>query len=372
MPTRGTSTDKFIDSWLVNALRGEASTEEFSENQVRDILERGKFHGVLSLLQNKIKDIDRLPETLQLALQRHTRHVAGTELARVQELQTLFSQFTEAQIPFLLMKGEVLAHTLYSRSYLRERCDTDLLFPDKKASEEAWKILSRRGYERRTTLQGEFVGYQYSCFRQLPGGLYHALDIHHKINDYGFFARLFDFEELARHCQSIPELGPSANGPLPEWSMAFACIHHATNIPQGNANRLIWIYDVELLASSFNKDQWQQFTTLVTQKKIAGICLQTLEISIQIFDSHIPRAVLDNLRESAKSEQLQPEKMKTRRAMYQLDFLSNKGGRNKLQQLSEHLFPSAAYMKQKYGLQSSVKLPYYYIYRILRGFFRYS
>jgi hypothetical protein len=373
MPVDSNTNDDFSDQWLLGILREETPDKHpLSDPQINSILKRGKYHGVLSLLHYKIADQSEYPDALQQALQRHARHVVGAELARIQELNKLFKLFTKADISFLLLKGSVLAHTLYPQSHLRERCDTDLLLPDKKASEDAWNLLDAAGYERRTTLQGEFVGYQYNCYRQLPGGLYHALDIHSKINDYGFFARLFEYEELRRHSQIIPELNLSISGLNPVWSMAIACIHHATNIPQGNADRFIWIYDIHLLASSFDKQQWQELSDLVIEKQIAGICLNTLKISIKLFDTAVPKTILENLFGSGKTEQLQPQKMKTRRDMYKLDFLNNKGGRNKLRQLREHLFPSASYMKQKYSLDSAIKLPYYYIHRIIRGLIRYS
>ena len=327
------------------------------------------LHGLIS---NAPKPIDCPYEFLE-QIKHKNRQSAAVELRRHHELEYIFGLLSAENLRFLIMKGSMLAHTLYSQPHFRERFDTDVLFPDKQSSDKAWEILQNEGYERRNTLDGEFVGYQFGCGRELSKGFYSALDIHRKLNDIGFFANMFEFDELFQQSIPIPQLGPDTRGFNPVYALLLACIHRIINIPLGgDQNRLIWIYDMHLLCNSFTEQQWQTFCTLAIEKQLTGVCLDGLYVSEQFFDTQIPPEHRENLIESAKKEHFSPHKIKTRRDLYQLDFISNKGVINKTRQLKEHLFPSTEFMVNKYQLKSKLLLPYYYVIRIVRGLKKYS
>ena len=364
------------DRWLIGILREQpvpfAKCPHISEHAV---MERGGYHGILSLVAHLLSQQPQsaiCPATLRQKLRMHVLQSAAGDLAVEQELKQVFLALDQADIPFLLLKGAALAHNLYPAPYLRERCDVDLLFPDKTLTENAWDILQKHGYQRSRTLQGDYVGYQFSGFRQLNSKLSVAFDIHSKINDYGFFARLFPFTELMAHSQPVVIAGRQTRGLSHPYALAHACIHRATNIPHGIADRMIWIVDIHLLCSSFNAHQWREFETLAIDKGLAGICLDTIDQSRELLGTAIPTDTINQFREAAKKEKLQPAKMRSRRALYQLDFHANQGLGNKMRQLREHLFPSPEYMMNKYSLNSPLKLPYYYGLRIIQGFKKYS
>jgi len=50
-------------------------------------------------------------------------------MARVVELREVLAALAGAGLPVLLLKGAALAYTLYPEPHLRDRSDTDLLFP---------------------------------------------------------------------------------------------------------------------------------------------------------------------------------------------------------------------------------------------------
>jgi len=363
--------------WLANVLKGKnIPCPQTLDCPDTEILRAGYAHGVLPLLHglatNAPNPIDCPDEFLQQIKQKN-RKSAATELRRHLELEHIFGLLHAENLRFLVMKGSVLAHTLYAQPHFRERSDTDLLFPDKRSSDKAWEILQNEGYERRNTLDGEFVGYQFSCGRELSKGFYSALDIHRKLNDIGYFANMFEFDELFDQSILIPELGSDTRGFNPVYSLLLACIHRIINIPLGvDANRLIWIYDMHLLCNSFSEQQWQTFCALAIDKQLAGVCLDGLYLSEQFFDTRIPHEHREKLVENAKKERFSPHKIKTRRDLYQLDFISNKGLINKARQLKEHLFPSIKFMMNKYQPKSKLLLPYLYVVRIVKGLKKYS
>ncbi len=373
------STPPALDAstqWLANTLKeGKINCVSLSDNDAKTIQQAGLQHGVLSLIYyftTKTESHNTCPDALLKTTRQHNLLGVAVELRRHHELEHIIELLNAAGLDFLLMKGGALAHTLYPEPHLRERCDTDLLFPDKPSSDKAWEILKNEGYKRNNTLDGDFVGYQFSCSRKLNMGLPISLDIHRKLSDIVFFANLFEFEELKEQSIPVPQLGPAARGLNHIYALLHACIHRIVNKPGGNGDRLIWIYDMHLLCNSFTDTDWREFCTLARQKELAGVCLDGLEKSEQFFDTTIPLEYRQNLVKNAGKERVSPHKVYSRRQLYYLDFLSNKGFINKTRQLREHLFPSTQYMMNKYHAKSRLLLPYYYAYRIVHGFKKFS
>ncbi len=364
-----------INSWLNLVLKGQPPGEiTLTNDYERELFNIASEQGVLSLIQHFFVQSgvpSGCSSVLLKKIKRHSLASVAVEIYRQHELTGIIEKFSSSGLSFLLMKGGVLAHTLYPEPHLRERCDTDILFPDKQSAEKAWELLQEKGYQRRNTLDGEFVGYQFSCSRLMGAGLYNALDIHSKLNDYGFFANSFTFAELLQNSIPVSQLGSCARGLKHTYALMHACIHRVTNIPHGTENRLIWIYDIHLLCESFSESDWQEFCTLAAQKKIAGLSLDGLEKSEQLFATKIPEQFRLQLQDDAGKEKISPHKMNKRWQMYYFDFVSNKGLSNKIRQLKEHLFPSAQYMMNKYNFNSRMQLPYFYMLRFFSGLNKY-
>lgn len=367
--------NKDIELWLQLVLQGKTPDVQALTDDYEGVLFKTALdQGVLSLIQYFFAQ-SGIPSgcssELLTKIKQHSVASVAVEIYRHHELTDLIELFSSSGLSFLLLKGGVLAHTLYPQPHLRERCDTDILFSDKKSAEKAWNLLQEKGYKRRNTLDGDFVGYQFSCTRLLGAGFHNSLDIHSKLNDYGFFAHSFTFAELLQNSIPVPQLGASARGLKHTYALLHACIHRVTNIPHGTNNRLLWIYDMHLLCESFSELDWQEFCTLAGQKKIAGLCLDGLEKSVDFFSTKIPEQHHLQLQEDAGKEKISPHKMNKRWQMYFLDFVSNKGLANKTRQLKEHLFPSAQYMMNKYDFKSRLQLPYFYVLRFFSGLYKY-
>ena len=84
------------------------------------------------------------------------------------------------------------------------------------------------------------------------------VDLHWRSSNSPALARLMDYEEMQARAVPVPSLGPAAFAPCPVHALLFACIHragheHAPMYVDGVAvpvkDRLIWLYDIHLLAS---------------------------------------------------------------------------------------------------------------------------
>jgi len=364
--------DDATKKWIASALL--ARVDGFDDNDSERLVQSAMDNGVALLLQHVLSQSASwadLPERFREDLMRPVRQAIALDMLRGQDLGPLLEQLSDAGIPYLLIKGGGLAYTHYDQPFLRERCDTDILFPGQDAFEQAWKLLESLGYQRRNTLRGEFVGYQHCCWRVLSSDIHQVLDCHIKINDYQFYANALCFDELMEHSVSIPQLAESARTLGPVHALLLACMHLVATIPLGNAGRLIWLFDLYLLAASLNDDGWDLFLDLAKDRGICGTCRHSLDAAREFFPVAVPTRVLVELEKTAENETFKPGQDMKRWQYYLQVFKSTRGAGNKARLLKEHFLPSADYLIEKYQTRNRFKLPFLYIHRIFTGLKRY-
>ena len=139
--------------WLAEALRGNPSlfAESATNFNEEDLWVAGQENGVLSLISQKLshpEHADAVTAMFRNRLQKYAMNAAARELLIQHELRKTLAEFAKANLQFLLIKGTPLGYTHYSDPYLRNRCDTDILFPHREAAEHAWQALEPLGYSR--------------------------------------------------------------------------------------------------------------------------------------------------------------------------------------------------------------------------------
>ncbi len=364
--------DVSAETWLAAALLGQPGAVDGFD--VEQLVQTAIGHGVASLLHHVLSQSDAwagYPVQLRELLTQTARQYIAVDMLREQDLGPLLDQLADAGIPYLLLKGAGLAFTHYPRPFLRDRCDTDILFPDQGAFEQAWTLLESVGYQRRNTLSGEFVGYQHCCWRSLGSGVDQVLDCHIRINDYQFYADAFGFEELLEHSVGVSRLAASARTLGPVHALLLACMHLVATIPMGNADRLIWLFDMYLLAESFDDAAWQRFLQLATERSVAGSCQYSLDAAGEFFPIAIPAEVIAGLAGAASAEPFKPGGEMKRWRYYLQVFKSTRGVGSKARLLREHFFPSADYLLEKYQTRNRLVLPFLYVHRVFVGLKRY-
>ena len=191
----------------------------------------------------------------------------------------MLADLHEAGISVLLLKGTPLAYSLYSAPYLRSRCDTDLLFQERSAAERVWEVLRHRGYQRSNQLPGSQIFRQFSLYRKLLGGQGMTLDLHWRINNHPFLAQVLPPSELFDHSQPLPALGPFARTLTWEYSLLLSCVHLLAHGPEGTGDRLIWHYDIHLLAQKMEDSDWKALYRLAVRKGLTQALLAGLTAS---------------------------------------------------------------------------------------------
>ena len=359
--------------WFAAILRDDALIDTGNCTSEDELWQTGLENGVLVLANNILTSsgaLGSISQAFQDKLKKHALNAAATELQQEHELRQMLALFVEAEIPFLLIKGTPLGYSHYSQSYLRSRCDTDMLFATLGDAEQAWHLLKDHGYTRPNAVSGEYVSHEFSCYKNDKLGVGHALDMHWKLSNAQRFARAFTFAELADSPTPITELGEHVHALGPVHALFLACMHRIAHKPEGMENRLIWLFDIHLLTENFDDTQWQQFLSMAKDKGMCGICLDGIQQTMMTFYTDIPEHALGQLEEAASKEKYSTEMGQSRLAMELSNLRALPGWKDRVGLIKERVFPDANYMMLKYDTQKKSLLPYLYVKRAAGGIFK--
>ena len=314
------------------------------------------------------------PPVVRTALGDASRAAVARELLVQQELRRVLDALAARAVHPVLFKGTALAYTLYPHPSLRSRSDTDLLIrqTDTNTVQEA---LSALRYTPSLLCDGELLFRQFEWARDDEFGVSHALDFHWAISTQSAFAGVLTYDEISARAVAAPALGASARVPATVDALLLALIHPVMH--HQNQQRLLWAYDVHLLALALGLRGFQELVSQATEKRIAAVCAHGLRVAQDWFGTAVPRGILDQLAAAPLSEQptaayLTPERSWASETAANLRGLPR--WRDRLRLLKEIALPSPAYMLQAYGVGGSglgkALLPALYLHRGVRGVWR--
>ena len=357
--------------WLTTIIVGKKPTQyPSSEEEWDTLLKTAAINGVIALCHHQMTKtavIEQCPDWFCDELKKHTQRLAVSEMAQSHELKQVLAEFAQADIFPLLMKGAPLSYNLYPKPYLRERCDTDMLFRDRDQANVARDLLEKRGYQQPNAVSGEFVSHQFACYRTTGMGVIHSLDMHWHLNNDHFFASAFSYEEFVQHAIPIPSLGVSARTLEPVHALLLACMHRVGHLKGGTGNRLLWLYDIHLLAGQFSEKQWMVFEELTLERNLESVCLDSIETTRKAFKTKIPENILQTLRRKSRQGGYAPQNANQIWQAQLMNLRSLPGWRARIKLLREQFFPPSNYMLKKYQIKYPVLLPAYYVLRIIQG-----
>lgn len=342
-----------------------------------ELLQLARLHGAEALLSDALSrhpPSAGWPDEVTARLKSVARAQALWDLAVELELEALLPVLARRGIDVLLFKGAPLAYSLYPQPHLRTRCDTDILVPFAQRR-SAHEVLLKAGYEARNLSPGGFFASSTQGYgKRLRMGAQHEIDLHWRLSNSPMYAETFSFAELARSAVAVPVLGDAARMPSLVHAMLIACMHRTSHLRASveiggvaytEANRLVWLYDIHLLAGAFTPEDWTRLADLADAKRLRAIVRDGLAVCRRTFDTAVPEQTL--LRLDAPG----PRELSARylnagavaRAGAEIRALH--GWRARSQFISERLFPPADYMLRAYGRQSRAVLPWLYLRRIL-------
>lgn len=378
--TTARAAEPAFEGLVCRLLSGVSSDWPFSSDAELQswFLEYTNRHGVQPLLYVQLRSSPAWggwPSDLRQALKDEAASRAAVDLIQGQEIVTVLTALARSGVSPLLMKGLPLAYTHYRSPDLRPRGDADMLI--RRAEREAASgVLAELGYERLNTMRGELVSSQ-SSWNKLDGyGVTHSIDLHWRINNCQIFAEAASYDELLIGSVAIQVLGGRALGPV--HALLLACMHrvaHVTaawsvNDSRHYGDRLIWLYDIHLVASRMSSTELTEFVRLAVERRLKTICIDGLRQSQRCFATPLPDEVLGALLAAGPAEPsaryLEPGRLR----FLVRDVRSLSRVYDRLRLVKEHLFPPAEYMRKKYSVSGHAWLSILYLRRAIQGIWR--
>lgn len=324
--------------------------------------------GVLPLVAQRLAADPGMPAGLrQYAADESRRHLA-LDMVWEAALRIVIDALHHAGVSPILMKGEALARTHYERPDLRARVDTDVLIsPANRARAE--RALADLNYEPVRQSGGSVLMYQQTFRRRQGTSASHVLDLHWRIANPHRFADVLSYEDAASRAVPVPSLSSWARALAPVDALLIACVHRVAH--HFNDDRLIWLYDIHLLASRLTAAEWTAFADRARRRGVWTIARGSLCRASAHFETQLPALLRQEpaadaaSRENATAAFLNHDRRQVTTFLDDLRALSRWSDRGRL--VRQHLFPPRAYMREVYAPASSAPLGVLYVRRVLRG-----
>jgi len=197
----------------------------------------------------------------------------------------VFSALNTAKIPVICMRGLAVSERLYDQdAYLRPQSDIDLLFHDHQMM-DAKQVLWDIGFRPDSVYRNIFV----------RGDM--SLDLHDEPLGIG---RIQAWEHLTP-LRAPDFFGSAVQGNLAGESalliaskveLPYLCFHAMKH----SFERLIWLYDIALLANKIDSDEgWEKTLAGIQEYALQRPCFYALSYVHKHFAASVPKHVLDTI-----------------------------------------------------------------------------
>lgn len=369
------------DILVARALRGGRAEWPVTDDAAdfeNTVIVRAGYHGVVGLLNAETDAIALWPQKLRSALRSRALAAATWEMRHRSYLLEVTDRLAERHISAVILKGTALAYDLYAEPALRTRSDTDLLV-EKSDVDAARRELAALGFAPANSPDNLFgeIHLQESWRRVCPSGTEHHIDLHWQAMNAAALEGVLTFADCLVDPVRLPRLGPAAVAMSHPAMLLHACLHRASHLSAPylfdgvayfGGDRLIWLYDVRLLADAMTDAEWQAFLGLVLERGAAEVCLQCLLLAVDRLDAQVPaeiQSLLAALPSAGKADRYLLNMRRLERGIANIK--AAKGFKAKFSQVAVRAFPSAQFMRGKYPDSGRTPLLLLYIRRILSG-----
>jgi hypothetical protein len=334
------------------------------DQSAEQLLRNLDYHGI-TMLALESGNLDSAVR--ELIDNRKTMMVAN-EALKQNTLVELFKGFQSSGLDqTVLFKGTALAYSVYQQPWFRPRSDSDCLI-DAQQLKGYEQVFSKLGYQKLFAIEGRYLSYQSTFSKRLSSNSVLNIDLHQRISNRQILAGVFTAAELFEHGVCIEPFGKSINIPSPVDSILIACLHRLGH--HHTEERIIWLYDIHLLAENLDTQNWQSLLNRARTKNISAITLDALLLCRQLFGTQLPAQALQEF--NSTSQETETSSIFLNRDLPEwryvwADLKSMPSIAAALCLVWENLFPNPDYIRRQMQTRSAV---WGYLKRFWRGFKR--
>ena len=208
-----------------------------------------------------------------------------------------------------------------------------------------------------------------------PGdGAEHDIDLHWQLLNAPALRGVLEFADCSTEPITLPRLCSDALSMNRVLTLIHTCVHRAMHFTSPyfvdgetyyGGDRLIWVMDIHLLASSLSEPDWRRFAEMASTQGVAAVCLDGLKTSRRLLATEIPGWVIDELgtaeNETASAYLLNSQQM----GRAWKDMVAMRGWRRKLAYMSSRILPSPSFVRAKYPKMARMPLGLLYARRMV-------
>ena len=293
-----------------------------------------------------------MPLAVRERLRRDLADGTARHLILSGELARLLKSFERAHVPVIVLKGPVLAETLYVHPALRPYSDLDLLIR-REALPGVDDLLQRLGYRRLADAHSfRFdVAYDHATLYAAASGVH--VDLHWSLLSeprYSWNER--EAEAIWDRTVPIRVAGEEALGLGPEDLVLYLAVHLAVHHSLAG---LLWYYDLFLILERWAGTlDWSALNARASRWRVRTAVYFVLQEVERLFGARAPAAVMAALeprgpRAAAMAWLLRHRAPSQRRAAeHVISLLLVDRGRDLLEPLRRALFPPYGWLKARY------------------------
>lgn len=291
------------------------------------------------------------------------------------ELEAALHALTRAGIPVIVLKGAALASAVYQHAAVRPLRDLDLLVHPEDAP-ACLQLLAQLGYtpEGAESRPGAQLAYENEVQVRKLGVVETAVEVHWSLLDAPYYQRVLALDWFWETARPVSVRTASALMFGPEAQLLHLCAHRLLHHSPGYAGQLLWLHDIgELLTCYRDQLDWRSVLEHATRYDLVFPLTHTLLTLKREWRMAFPEEIeaeLLHLVPSSKEMQLFDTLTRGRASVgrrFWSDLSQMGGWRRRLGFIAANIFPSRAYMQERYGVRHPFLLPLYYPYRCWLG-----
>lgn len=307
-----------------------------------------KKHGLHPLICSKLDNKKQESKIYELSY-----------IVKIEKLNKLLKELEKEEIQYILLKGIVLANTVYEHEYTRPFSDIDILVYETDRLKVA-QILKRLNYYNPSG-KDYIVSYaQFTRRLNISKSLNLDIDVHLELVGNLIIRSIISVDELFRnHTQLL--IGKNECKVISKpYLLLHSCIHYNQHKIKGDFIRLIWIIDTKNLIDTLNSTEIECFINLVNQKGMMQIVKNTLFDVEKLMTNFDSKVIVNLLKESSK-EEISFLKKRTNLEYHLSQLMKSKNGYMAFSLTIEKLIRPRKFLTLKYGNFHKILYIYYYI-----------